>query len=42
MTIYIHIPKEKRMKLESSGKKDIFVGYRVFHIENDSEQKKDP
>ena len=26
--IYIHIPKEKRTKLEQSGKKDIFIGYR--------------
>ena len=25
--IYIHIPKEKRTKLDPSGKKDIFVGY---------------
>jgi hypothetical protein len=25
--IYIHVPKEKRKKLETSGKKDIFVGY---------------
>ena len=25
--IYIHIPKEKRTKLDSSGKKGIFVGY---------------
>jgi hypothetical protein len=24
---YIHIPKNKRKKLEPSGKKDIFVGY---------------
>ena len=26
-SIYIHIPKEKRTKLEPSGKKGIFVGY---------------
>jgi hypothetical protein len=25
--VYIHVPKEKRMKLEPSGKKGIFVGY---------------
>ena len=25
--IYIHIPKEKRTKLDPSGKKGIFVGY---------------
>ena len=25
--VYIHIPKEKRTKLDSSGKKGIFVGY---------------
>ena len=25
--VYIHIPKEKRTKLDPSGKKDIFVGY---------------
>jgi hypothetical protein len=42
MTIYIHIPKAKRTKLEPSGKKDIFVGYRVFHTEIDSEEQKAP
>jgi hypothetical protein len=25
--VYIHIPKDKRNKLEPSGKKGIFVGY---------------
>ena len=25
--VYIHIPKEKRKKLEPLGRKDIFVGY---------------
>ena len=25
--VYVHMPKEKRVKLEPSGKKDIFVGY---------------
>jgi hypothetical protein len=26
--VYIHVPKEKRSKLEPSSKKGIFVGYR--------------
>jgi len=26
-TVFIHIPKEKRNKMEPSGKKGIFVGY---------------
>jgi hypothetical protein len=25
--VYIHVPKDKRKKLEPSGKKGIFVGY---------------
>jgi hypothetical protein len=25
--VYIHVPKDKRTKLEASGKKGIFVGY---------------
>ena len=25
--VYVHIPKEKRTKLDPSGKKGIFVGY---------------
>ena len=25
--VYLHVPKEKRSKLDSSGKKGIFVGY---------------
>jgi hypothetical protein len=36
-SIYIHIPKDKRKKLEPSGKKGIFVGcsesskaYRIY------------
>jgi hypothetical protein len=29
MTVYIHVPKEKRKKLEPFGKKGTFVGYRV-------------
>ena len=26
--VYIHVPKEKRSKLDPLGKKGIFVGYR--------------
>jgi hypothetical protein len=40
MTVYIHILKVKKMKLEPFGKKDTFMGYRVFHIKIDSEEKK--
>jgi hypothetical protein len=40
MTIYIHVPKEKRTKLEPSGKKGTFMGYRVSHMEIDSEEQK--
>ena len=25
--VYLHVPKDKRMKLDHSGKKGIFVGY---------------
>ena len=25
--VYVHVPREKRLKLEPSGKKGIFVGY---------------
>jgi hypothetical protein len=25
--VYIHVPKEKRTKMEPSGKKEVFVGY---------------
>ena len=25
--VYLHVPKEKRSKLDPSGKKGIFVGY---------------
>jgi hypothetical protein len=25
--VYIHVPKEKRIKLDPSGRKDTFVGY---------------
>jgi hypothetical protein len=40
MTIYIHVPKEKRTKLEPYEKKGTFVGYRVSHMEIDSEEQK--
>ena len=34
--VYIHVPKEKRAKLEPSGKKGVFVGYsdssKAYHI----------
>ena len=26
-TVYVHVPKEKRTKMEPSGKKGIFIGY---------------
>jgi hypothetical protein len=42
MTIYIHIPKEKKTKLEPSKKKDTFVGYRVFHMDIDEEDQVPP
>jgi hypothetical protein len=42
MTIYIHIPKAKKTKLEPSEKKDTFVGYRVFHMEIDEEEQVAP
>ena len=36
--IYVHIPKEKRTKLDPSGKKGVFVGYcevsKAFRIYN--------
>ena len=35
-TVYIHVPKEKRAKLEPSGKKGIFVGYRPTRRPNTS------
>jgi hypothetical protein len=35
MTIYIHVLKEKRMKLEPFGKKGTFVGLKVSHMEID-------
>jgi hypothetical protein len=40
MTIYIHVPKQKRTKLEPSGKKGTFMGYRVSHIRIDCEEQK--
>ena len=34
--VYIHVPKEKRTKMEPSGKKGTFVGYseasKAYHI----------
>jgi hypothetical protein len=42
MTIYIHIPKAKKTKLEPSKNKDTFVGYRVFHMEIDEEEQVAP
>jgi hypothetical protein len=42
MTVYIHIPKAKKTKLEPSEKKDTFVGYRVFHMEIDKEEQVAP
>jgi hypothetical protein len=36
--VYIHVPKEKRTKLEPSGKKGTFMGYRESHMEIDSEE----
>jgi hypothetical protein len=41
--IYIHVPKDKRKKLEPSGKKGIFVGYsessKAYRIYVPSQQK---
>jgi hypothetical protein len=42
MTVYIHVPKQKRTKLEPSGKKGTFMGYKVSHMEIDCEEKKAP
>jgi hypothetical protein len=42
MTVYIHISKAKKTKLESSEKNDTFVGYRVFHMDIDSEEHMAP
>jgi len=39
MTVYIQVPKAKRMKLEPSGKKDTIVGYKMFHMEIDCEEQ---
>jgi hypothetical protein len=41
MIVHIHVPKEKRMKLEPSGKKGTFAGYRVSHMEIDCEEWED-
>jgi hypothetical protein len=41
--IYIHVPKDKRKKLEPSGKKGIFIGYsessKAYRIYVPSQQK---
>jgi hypothetical protein len=43
MTVYIHISKVKKMKLEPSEKKEtFFMGYRVFHMEIDEEEQVAP
>jgi hypothetical protein len=42
MTIYIHIPKANKTKLEPSENKDTFMGYRVFHMEIDREEQVAP
>jgi hypothetical protein len=42
MTVYIHIPKVKKTKLEPSEKKATFVGYRLFHMDIDREEKLAP
>jgi hypothetical protein len=41
MTVYFHILKDKRTKLEPSEKKGTFVGYRVSHIEEQEASKDD-
>jgi hypothetical protein len=41
MTIYFHILKDKRTKLEPSEKKGTFVGYKVSHIEEKEDLKDD-
>jgi hypothetical protein len=40
--VYIHIPKVKKTKLETFKKKDTFVGYKVFHMDIDSEEQMAP
>jgi hypothetical protein len=39
MTIYIHVPKEKRTKLVPYGKKGTFVGYKDSHLNIDNEEQ---
>jgi hypothetical protein len=41
MTIHMHVLKVKRMNLEPS-ENDTFVGYRVFHMETNSEEPMAP
>jgi dihydroxyacetone kinase-like predicted kinase len=42
MTIHIHVTKEKRTKLEPSGKKGNFTRYKVSHMEIECEEQKAP
>jgi hypothetical protein len=42
LIVHIHVMKEKRMKSEPSDKKDMLWGYKVFHMEIDCEEEKDP
>jgi hypothetical protein len=39
MTVYIHVPKQKKTKLEPSRKKGTFMGYIVSHMEIDCEEQ---
>jgi len=41
MTVYFHILKDNRTKLETSEKKVTFVGYRVSHVEEQEAPKDD-
>jgi hypothetical protein len=38
MPVYVHVLKEKKTKLEPSGNKGTFVGYRESNMEIDSEE----
>ena len=40
MTVHIHVPKEKRLKLKPYGKKGTFTGYKVSHMDIDCKEKK--
>jgi hypothetical protein len=41
MTVYIHITKAKKTKLEPFEKKYTFVGCRMLHMEIDNEEQID-